>query len=57
MLGLPTKKHPAGVAVVAVLDHGDVDIYRIAGFKALIPRDSVANDVIHEVQIDFGKPR
>ncbi len=39
-------EHAAGVAVIAVLDYGDVEIYDVAVFQYLVARDAVADDVI-----------
>jgi hypothetical protein len=45
--GLADEVHPAGVAVVAVPDHGDVDVDDVPGLQALVVRDAVADDVVH----------
>src|SRR5699024_9429199 len=44
--GLAHVIHAAGVAVPAVLDHGDVDIDDVAVLEHLRPRDPVADDVV-----------
>ena len=39
--------HAAGIAVVAVLDHGDVDVQDVAGLQHPVARDAVADLVVH----------
>ena len=39
-------KHPAGVAVVAVLDDGDINIDDISGLEHLVARNAVTNLVV-----------
>ena len=44
--GLADEEHPAGVAVEAVLDHGDVDVDGVAGLQPAIAGNAVADDMI-----------
>ena len=44
---LTHEVHAAGVAVPAVLDHGDVDIDDVAVFQRGGCRDAMAHDVVH----------
>jgi hypothetical protein len=46
--------HAAGVAVVTVLDDGDVDVDDVAGLELAVARNAVADDVVDDVQMDFG---
>ncbi|MNL21380.1 hypothetical protein D3C87_1426670 [compost metagenome] len=39
-------EHAAGVAVVAVFDHGNVDIQGVAVFQGLVVRDTMADHVV-----------
>ena len=43
---LADKKHPAGVAVPAVEDHGHVDVEDVALHQPALPRDPVADDMV-----------
>ena len=44
---LADEVHAAGVAVEAVVDHGDVDVHDVAGLEHLVVRDAVADHVVH----------
>jgi hypothetical protein len=48
-------EHPAGVAVVAVLDHGDVDVDDIAFFQLLRAGNAMADHMIDRGADGFGK--
>src|SRR5690606_40605472 len=52
---LADHEHPAGVAVVAVLDHGDVDIEDVAILQWLVIRDAMADHVVDRSADGFGK--
>ena len=62
-LGQPAGQHrrvldeegPAGVAVVLVLDNGDIDIDDIAAFQLLFPRNAMTDNVIDGRADGFGK--
>jgi hypothetical protein len=45
--GLADEEHLAGVAVIAVLDDGDVDIDDVALLQALVAGDAVTDLVVH----------
>src|SRR5690606_1241826 len=48
-------EHLAGVAVVAVLDDGDVDVHRIAVLQRLVVRNAVAGHMIERGADGFGE--
>ncbi|MCY1440507.1 hypothetical protein D9M71_567860 [compost metagenome] len=48
-------EHAAGVAVVAVLDDGDVDVQGVAILERLVARDAVANHVVDRGTDRLGK--
>ena len=49
------EEHAAGVAVIAVLDDGDVDVDYVAGLELLVgPGTPWQTTWLTEVQIDFG---
>lgn len=54
--GLADQEHLAGVAVVAVLDDGDVDVEDVAFLQWLLVGDAWQTTWLIEVQIDLGKP-
>jgi len=49
------EEHFAGIAVVAVLDDGDVDIDDVAIFEFFGARDAVADLVVHRGADGFGE--
>jgi hypothetical protein len=51
MTGLADVEHAAGVAVEAVLDHGDVDVDDVARLEHLVAGNAVADLVLTEVQM------
>lgn len=53
--GLADKEHLASVAVVAVLNDGDVDIDDVAVFQFFVAGDAVTNLVIHRSTDGFRK--
>src|SRR4051812_1067093 len=51
---LADEVHPAAIAVVAVLDHGDVDIEDVPGFEHALAGYAVANLVVDRGADGFG---
>src|ERR1043166_2456544 len=45
--GLPDVEHAAGVAVIAILDHGDVDVDDVAGLQTLFARHAVTYHMVY----------
>src|SRR5690606_16385278 len=54
---LADHEHLAGIAVVAVLDYGDVDVQHIAVLQRLVVGDAVADHMIERGADRLGKAR
>src|SRR2546428_11593069 len=53
--GLADIEHAAGVAVIAVLDHRDVDIQDVTGFQHALPGNAVADLMVYGGADRLGK--
>ncbi len=53
--GLADVVHAAGVAVIAILDDGDVDIEDVAGLEHPVVRNAVANHVVRRGADGLGE--
>ena len=54
--GRAHEEHLAGIAVVAVLDDGDVDVDDVAVFELFVAGDAMADLVVDRSADGFGKP-
>ena len=53
--GLADREHPAGVAVPAVDDDGDIDVDGIAVLETFVTGDAVTNNVVDRCTDGFRK--
>ncbi len=53
--GLAHDKHGGGVAVVAILDDGDVEVDDVAITQLLVVRDAMADHIVHRGADGFGE--